>query len=64
MFVLNLGVSFLLAFLTAARAYEMSASAVARLLGHLAREFVKSPRTFLLPPRQEPEQGAPAPAPH
>ncbi|HEX4824208.1 MAG TPA: hypothetical protein VFV19_07825 [Candidatus Polarisedimenticolaceae bacterium] len=51
MFVFNLGVSFLLALITAARAYELPMSGVWSLLRDLARRLVTSPRDFLLPPR-------------
>jgi len=51
MFVLNLGVSFLLALITAARAYEIPMSGVWMLLRALGRRFIASPRQFLLPPR-------------
>jgi site-specific recombinase len=54
MFVLNLSVSFVLALVTAARAYELPGPEVGRLLGSLYRRFVTSPRDFLLPPRRDP----------
>jgi site-specific recombinase len=54
MFVLNLSVSFLLALVTAARAYELPPSGVTALLRTLCRRFVTAPRDFLLPPRRDP----------
>jgi site-specific recombinase len=52
MFVLNLGVSFLLALANAARAYQVPWSEVAAMLREILRRFVTSPRDFILPPRQ------------
>jgi site-specific recombinase len=52
MFVLNLSVSFLLALVTAARAYQFPASGVPNLIRTLYRRFVTSPRDFLVPPRE------------
>jgi site-specific recombinase len=54
MFALNLGVSFLLALATAARAYELPGREVRALLGGLYRRFVTAPRDFVLPPRRDP----------
>lgn len=51
MFVLNLGVSFLLSLLTALRAYEFPRSDVAELLRRLLKRLVTSPRDFVLPPK-------------
>ncbi|MEW6336734.1 MAG: hypothetical protein ACOY3Y_15835 [Acidobacteriota bacterium] len=59
MFVLNLSVSFLLALVTAARAYQLPASGVAMLLRTLYRRFVTAPRDFLVPPRDRPAQESP-----
>jgi site-specific recombinase len=56
MFVLNLGVSFLLALATAARAYELPRREVRALLGALYRRFVTAPRDFVLPPRRDPPE--------
>jgi site-specific recombinase len=50
MFVLNLSVSFLLALLTAARAYELPAHDNAALLRALLRRFRRSPLEFFIPP--------------
>ncbi|HOC42703.1 MAG TPA: hypothetical protein PKJ99_06750 [Thermoanaerobaculales bacterium] len=54
MFVLNLSVSFLLALVTAARAYELPPTGVRELLRGLYRRFTTAPRDFLLPPRRDP----------
>jgi site-specific recombinase len=54
MFVLNLSVSFLLALVTAARAYELPPAGVRELLRTLYRRFTTAPRDFLLPPRRDP----------
>jgi len=51
MFVLNLGVSFLLSLYTAARAYGFSASDVRALLGAWLRRARQRPGDFVLPPR-------------
>jgi site-specific recombinase len=51
MFVLNLSVSFLLALVTAVRAYELPAHDNAALLRGLWRRFRQSPRDFFIPPR-------------
>lgn len=60
MFVLNLSVSFVLALMTAARAYELPPAGVKALLRGLYRRFVTAPRDFLLPPRRDPPPLAPA----
>ena len=52
MFVLNLGVSFLLSLANAARAYQVPGSEVAAILRQIGQRFCTSPRDFLLPPRQ------------
>lgn len=52
MFVLNLGVSFLLALMTAARAYELPAGERTVLLRGLYRHLKEAPRDFVLPPRE------------
>jgi site-specific recombinase len=51
MFVLNLSVSFLLAVVTAARAYEMPASDLVALLRGIGHRFLRSPLEFFFPPR-------------
>jgi site-specific recombinase len=56
MFVLNLGVSFLLALITAQRAYELSTREKAAVLGALYRHFKNAPFDFLIPPREERER--------
>ena len=56
MFVLNLAVSFLLALVTAARAYELPARENAALLRALYRHFRSAPLDFVIPPRQEREE--------
>lgn len=53
MFVLNLSVSFFLALVTAARAYELPAHENASLLRALYRHLRDAPRDFLIPPREE-----------
>ncbi|SDT90303.1 Site-specific recombinase [Verrucomicrobium sp. GAS474] len=50
MFVLNLGVSFLLSLFTAARAYGLRTGDIVALLVETGRRFVRHPREFLLPP--------------
>lgn len=60
MFVLNLSVSFVLALITAARAYELPPAGVGALLRGLYRRFVTAPRDFLLPPRRDPAPLAPS----
>ena len=57
MFVLNLGVSFLLSLFTAARAYRLRPREVAFLLGEIGRGFLRAPGEFLLPPRHAPAPG-------
>ncbi|SPP66681.1 hypothetical protein [Nitrospira lenta] len=52
MFVLNLGVSFLLSLYTALRAYDFPRRDVVELLGRLLREFVRDPLGFILPPKE------------
>ena len=56
MFVLNLAVSFLLALVTAARAYELPARENAALLRALYRHFRSAPLDFVIPPREEREE--------
>jgi site-specific recombinase len=51
MFVLNLGVSFLLSLLTALRAYDVPQSNIAELGRRLLRRLLRSPLDFILPPR-------------
>lgn len=51
MFVLNLGVSFVLSFWTALRALEVPASDVRALLRSLGRRLLTRPLQFLLPPK-------------
>ncbi|HET9270083.1 MAG TPA: hypothetical protein VFO31_18035, partial [Vicinamibacterales bacterium] len=51
MFVLNLSVSFLLALISAARAYELRAHDNSELLHGLLRRFRKTPLDFFVPPR-------------
>lgn len=51
MFVLNLGVSFLLSLFTAARAYGFSAADVHAVLKAGLRRALRTPGNFLLPPR-------------
>lgn len=51
MFVLNLSVSFLLALISAARAYELRAHDNSELLQGLLRRFRKTPLDFLVSPR-------------
>jgi len=62
MFVLNLGVSFLLSLFTAARAYRLRPREVAFLLGEIGRGFLRAPGEFLLPPRHAPAPGEVTPA--
>jgi site-specific recombinase len=61
MFVLNLGVSFVLSLLTALRAYEFPRSEAVELLKRLLRRLLLSPRDFILPPRA-PKVAADTPA--
>lgn len=56
MFVLNLGVSFFLSLGTALRAYGFPRSDMLELAKRLGLRFLRSPRDFFLPPR---EQAAP-----
>lgn len=51
MFVLNLGVSFLLSLMTALRAYEFPRSEVTELLRRLLKRLITSPGDFVLPPK-------------
>ena len=51
MFVLNLGVSFLLSLFTAARAYDLDSAEVIAVLRQLARRAVTRPLQFVLPPK-------------
>ena len=51
MFVLNLGVSFLLAFFNAARAYELPAADLQELGRRLGQRIVTRPAEFVLPSR-------------
>jgi site-specific recombinase len=51
MFVLNLSVSFLLALVSAARAYELPAHDNAELLRGMLRRFKNAPLDFFVPPR-------------
>ncbi|HEY8964799.1 MAG TPA: hypothetical protein VIM58_00030, partial [Candidatus Methylacidiphilales bacterium] len=60
MFVLNLGVSFLLSLLTAARAYGLRPREIAELLGEAGRRFLKHPASFLLPPPKGSDPVAPS----
>jgi len=53
-------VSFLLALVTAARAYELPPAGVRALLRSLYRRFVTAPRDFLLPPRRDPSPLSPS----
>jgi site-specific recombinase len=52
MFVLNLSVSFLLSLGNAARAYGYSGGQVLEFLRRLARNFIRRPLTFILPPKK------------
>ncbi|ALA57758.1 hypothetical protein [Nitrospira moscoviensis] len=61
MFVLNLGVSFVLSLITALRAYEFPRSEAVELLKRLLRRLLLSPRDFILPPRA-PKVAADTPA--
>lgn len=51
MFVLNLSVSFLMALLTAERAYELPRAESAEVARALWRRFKRAPRDFFIPPR-------------
>jgi site-specific recombinase len=50
MFILNLGVSFTLSLLTAARAYKLSPTEISHVMTYVIKEFLHRPREFLLPP--------------
>jgi len=52
MFVLNLGVSFLLALNTAMRAYEIPRWEMLAVLGRVGRRFLTTPLQFIHPPRK------------
>lgn len=53
MFVLNLGVSFLLALYTATRAYDLPRSFMLDFARELGRHFLRSPGHFVLPPGRD-----------
>jgi site-specific recombinase len=53
MFVLNLGVSFLLSLYTASRAYDLPRSFMLDFARAVGRRFLHRPGDFLLPPRAE-----------
>ena len=53
MFVLNLGVSFLLALYTASRAYDLPRSFMLDFARAVGRRFVARPGDFVLPPRAD-----------
>ena len=53
MFVLNLSVSFLLALVSAARAYDLGARDSSQLLQGLGRRFRQTPLDFFVPPRAD-----------
>lgn len=50
-FVLNLSVSFLFSFITAARAYQLTSREIFELLGYIGKRMLRRPQQFLLPPR-------------
>lgn len=50
-FVLNLSVSFLFSFITAARAYRLTSREIFELLAYIGKRMVRRPQQFLLPPR-------------
>jgi site-specific recombinase len=50
-FVLNLSVSFLFSFITAARAYQLTSREIFELLGYIGKRILRRPQQFLLPPR-------------
>jgi site-specific recombinase len=52
MFVLNLGVSFLLSLITALRAYDVQRSEIVELGRRILQRLVNHPRDFILPPRE------------
>ena len=51
MFVLNLGVSFLLSLYTASRAYDLGPREMAVLGARLLRRLVQRPLDFVVPPK-------------
>ena len=51
MFVLNLGISFLLSLFTAARAYDLDSADVIAVLRKLAQRALSHPLQFVLPPK-------------
>jgi len=53
MFVLNLGVSFMLALYTASRAYDLPGSFMLDFARAVGRRFVRSPGDFVLPPGRD-----------
>jgi hypothetical protein len=53
MFVLNLGVSFLLALYTASRAYDLPSRFMIDFGRGVLRRFVQSPGDFVLPPSRD-----------
>ena len=53
MFVLNLGVSFALSLIVAARAYEVPTRDLLELGRRIGARFLRSPGDFILPPRTE-----------
>lgn len=57
-FVLNLGVSFSIAASVAMRAYGVSQADRLQVMWYTLKSFFKSPRAFLLPPRNGPESNA------
>jgi site-specific recombinase len=60
-FVLNLSVSFMLALVTAARAYELPARENVVLLRALLRHFRNAPLDFFFPPRETRKSVVPEP---
>ncbi len=60
-FICNLGVSFAIAGSVALRAYGVTGKEQLKLLRYTIKSFFRSPRRFLIPPREEREK-APAPA--
>jgi site-specific recombinase len=54
-FVLNLGVSFSIAASVAMQAYEVSRADRLEVIRYTLKDFFRSPRRFLLPPRNEPD---------
>jgi site-specific recombinase len=55
-FVLNLGVSFSIAAAVAMKAYGVSRHDQLRLMRYAGASFLRSPRRFLIPPAQTPDQ--------